>query len=124
MAFYIVFDWGEGMTAIEYYNKYGKAIMDEIQNKPGQHSALQSFLDSFQNETVKILNSRIIRRDRAVVAVMMQQNRKWNDLCHIIEQHYRYTPIKRNAYWRIMKREIPGLEQAELERRAEKIDSG
>lgn len=108
------------MTATDYYNQFGKAIMEEILEGDGGHSAIQSFLDHFQNETARILSTRIVNRDRGVVSILKQQNRKWNDICHLLEKKYHFTPLKRNAFWVIMKRDIPGLEQAELEQRMTK----
>ena len=101
------------MTAVDYYHYYGKPIMEEIATHPGEHEKIQAFLNAFTKESIEIMQSRRIVRDRGVVAVLKQQNRKWNDFCHLVEQNYGYTPIKRNAYWKIMKREIPGLEEAE-----------
>lgn len=112
------------MTAADYYNQFGKAIMDEVLSGDNKHSAIQSFLDHFQNETARILTTRIVNRDRGVVSVLKQQNRKWNDICRLLEKKYHFTPLKRNAFWKIMKRDIPGLEQAELRQRAEKQAGG
>ena len=80
--------------------------MEEVSSQSVTHEAMQSFLDAFEDESVRIMRSRKPSRDRAVVAVLMQQNRKWNDICHLIEQKYGYTPLKRNAYWKIMSAEL------------------
>ena len=102
------------LKAIEYYNQYGQPIMDEVKRQSKTHQAMQSFLIAFGNESIRIMQTKKPKNDAAVVAVFKQQNEKWNQICHLIEQHYGYTPIKRNAYWNIMKREIKGLAQAEV----------
>ena len=94
-----------GMKAIEYYNTYGASIMDEISEQK-THQAVQSFLNAFEDESIHAMKSRKPNNERAVVAVLKQQNRKWNSICWLFEREYGHTPFKRNAYWNIMSKEL------------------
>ena len=78
------------MKAKDYYNKY----KDRLTDAEEATKAIQELIMEFIQETKELLNKRNVRSDRGVMAVVNEQNNKWNALCSYFDP----PVIKRNSY--------------------------
>jgi hypothetical protein len=97
------------VKAVDYFEEYGEAVLSESFHDK-KHDELNKLFMAFvreMNETIKV---RGVKTDKATVAVIKEQNQKWNSLCAIYEKKYEgMCPLKRNGFLNAMKNEIPAL---------------
>lgn len=99
------------MKAKEYYEKYNDAILALPEGVQRGEKLIELFRD-FENEQREILTKRKAQRGEAVVAVIREQNQKWNALVHIFEQNNEgHSPIKRDGIKHVWERRIPELKE-------------
>ena len=96
------------MKAKDYYEQYGEAVLSESYHD-GKNDELSKLAIAFMREMKEIIDERHIKTDRATVAVIKEQNEKWNALSAIYEKKHGVTPLKRNGFLALMKMEIPEL---------------
>ena len=97
------------MKAKDYYDQYGTAVLAESYHDD-QTDELSKLVRAFLAEMKEIIAARHVHSDRGTVAVIREQNDKWNALCAIFEKVHGVSPIKRNGFMAFMKHEIPQLE--------------
>lgn len=93
------------MKAKEYYDKY---ISEGILLNKAKTIDL---LDEFVKDTVDLLKKRKCSRDEAVVAVVREQNKKWNALVRIFRKNTAdgYSPVVEDGLARYFIRKVPAL---------------
>lgn len=99
------------MKAKDYYEKYGEAILNEALRDDGSIEHLTDLVGGFLRETKDIIAIRRLKKDRSVVAVIKEQNEKWNALCAIFQKELGQEVLRRNGFMAYMKQEIPELEK-------------
>ena len=99
------------MKAKDYYEQYGAAVLAESYHEC-KYEELTKLVNAFNKEMLTIIADRKIQSDRGAVAVIKEQNAKWNALIAIFEKkHEGVTPLKRNGFLEFMKAQIPELER-------------
>lgn len=81
------------MKAIEYFEKY-KSTTDDL--------SMYKMLGDFSAEANDIVVNRHCQTDEAFVAVLKEQNQKWNAVVNLFEKNCGVSPIIRNGflkYW-------------------------
>ncbi len=97
------------MKAIDYFNEYGDAVFCESFHDE-KHDELNKLFMAFVREMKETIEVRGVKTDKATVAVIKEQNQKWNALCAIYEKKYEgMCPLNRNGFLNAMKNEIPAL---------------
>ncbi len=91
------------MKAKEYFDKYHEAVIKEARSSTlnGTGAMNQMFLD-FKNELLEIAESRKIKLQRSFLAVIEEQNRKWNAVAAMFVQKYGVPVLKRNAFSKVI----------------------
>lgn len=90
-------------SAKQYYKAYrerlaahrddeGKVVMD---NPEEAHKAVQELLMAFVQESKEIIKKRNLKNDRSLMAVINEQNNKWNSLCACFD-----PPVLKNDTYR------------------------
>lgn len=97
------------MKAKKYYERYGQAVLDEALSPEQKTEALAELFTAFIREMKEILTERQVKTDRGAVAVIKEQNEKWNALCAIYEKNHGMEILKRNGFLEYMKMQIPAL---------------
>lgn len=97
------------MKAIDYYNEYGEAVFAESIDA-NKTEAINKLFMAFLHETKEIIAMRNVKTDKGAVAVIKEQNQKWNALCSIFEKRSGgMCPLRHNGFMNAMKNEIPEL---------------
>lgn len=77
-------------------------------------------LIEFIKETNDIAVERHAQKDEAVLAIVLEQNRKWNAIIALFGEHDCRHVLKRNGFRDHMAFKIPGLRTLLMEKRAAK----
>lgn len=95
------------MKAKEYFAKYDDAIWEEAHDPVMRTDGpmAQMFID-FSVEMKDLIEQRNIKSDRAVPALIEELNQKWNAVVGLFEKKYGMSPIKRNAFSTVYRKEI------------------
>jgi hypothetical protein len=98
------------MKAIDYFNEYGDAVLRES-IAGDEKDAISSLFRAFVREMKEIIYTKGVQTNRAVAAVVKEQNQKWNALCRLYEKKYGedLTPIKYNGFMNAIKDAIPEI---------------
>ena len=89
------------MKAVEYFEKYSDAIYKEIMEKHDT-TQVQAMIHEMLLEAKEILKERHAMTDRAAVAVLKQQNQKWNAMIPKFQQAYDTPVLLRNGFYDIV----------------------
>lgn len=95
------------MKAIDYYN----IMMEYPQTAEGIAEAAGKVVDLMHAEMKELIAKRKAVRDSAVVAIIREQNDKWNAVIGIYEKKNGYCPLARNAIWKHWAKLIPKLNE-------------
>ena len=92
------------MKAKDYFDKYHQQIWEEANAMmTGTNVVLtdgpmaQMFIE-FATEMKDIIKLRNAKTDNAVLAIIAEQNQKWNAVVRLFEKKYGQSPIKRNGF--------------------------
>lgn len=97
------------MKAKEYYEKYNHLI-PVLPDVAKLEEVLLSIFHDFEKEQTEIIAKRHAQRDDAAVAIIREQNQKWNALVRIFEEnHEGRSPIKRDGFKHVWERRVPAL---------------
>lgn len=99
------------MKAIGYFEKYGEQIYKEFEQGEGVKT-VSDMMTAFLAECVDIMDTRHVSTDAGALAVLKEQNQKWNALCSIFEKRKGFAPIVRDGFMFFTNKEIPGVEEA------------
>lgn len=99
------------MKAIDYFEEYGEAVLRESLSGGDSHEALSRLYLAFVREMKEIIASRGVKTDRGAVAVISEQNQKWNALCALYAKKYSedLCPLKRDGIMNSMKDKVPEM---------------
>ena len=101
------------MKAKDYYDQYGEAVLQEsLTPESAGTEQLTKLMVAFVREMKEIITERGVKTDRGAVAVIKEQNEKWNALCALFERNLGRPVLKRNGFAAYIKTEIPGLDRA------------
>lgn len=92
------------MNAKEYFEKYHNGLFEEYQS--GEKKYLSNLLKEMLLEVSDILKKRKIQFDRAAIAVVKEQNDKWNALANLLEKKYGVVILKRDGFKKWMEYEV------------------
>ena len=110
------------MKAIELYEKY-KDQLDPKSSLATRQEAVKNILLDLSTEVSKICEERKVQRISAVIAVIREQNQKWNALCNILLKLYGTELLIRNGFKNFWLNQMPELQPFEIdllnERRAD-----
>ena len=73
------------MKAIGYFEKYGEQICKEFEQGEGVKTVSDMAI-AFLAEGADIMETRHVSTDAGALAVIKEQNQKWNALCSIFEK--------------------------------------
>lgn len=102
------------MKAIDYFSEYGEAVFKESFDE-NKHDELSKLYLAFVREMKQIIDTRSVKTNKAVIAVMKEMNQKWNALYALYEKKYGegMSPIRRDGFWNSMRHEIPEVDKYE-----------
>lgn len=118
------------MKAKEYYSKYGEKIYKEailFEESGGEEvrsegpSALSGMFCDFVKESRDIIMMRHSKKDEAAVAVLTEQNQKWNSICRLFKKEYGRDILKEDALLEYFKDKIPEIEVILKKKREKKL---
>lgn len=95
------------MKAKDYFEKYDAQVWAEA-HAPGIDTngpTAQMFIE-FVAETKQIIEKRHAQTDSAALAVIDEQNQKWNAVSNMFEKKYGESPIHRNGFETALKKGI------------------
>jgi len=95
------------MKAIEYYEKY----KDRMFGEEPLETVVKDLLFEFNDETIEIGNSRHVG-DGAVLAVLKEQNQKWNAIDNLFEKKHHSSPLMHNGYIKWWEEALPAVKDA------------
>ena len=95
--------------AREYLAKYGDLIFHEA--KEEKYDAAKEMFKEFASETRQICEMRHAKLDRAVVAVILEQNRKWNAVARLFAEKYGVDILKQDGVISYFRKGIPEIER-------------
>jgi len=91
------------MKASDYFEKYSPKLqtwsLDDQKLPPflNDHDLYTLIMD-FNHETQDIIKTRHIQFDRAMPALLKEQNDKWNALCRLFEKKSGGSPIRLDGF--------------------------
>lgn len=92
------------MKAKEYFHKYHEALKDYTSN-----TSMRDLVLELDAETKDIINKRHAQTNGAIIAVIKEQNTKWNKIASIYEQTEGVDLLKRDGYLNLLKDRMPQL---------------
>lgn len=95
--------------AREYYD----FIMSYPQTVEGLTEAIGIVVDGLNTEAKELIEKRHAVRDSAVIAILREQNNKWNAISALFEKNHGYSPMKRNSFLQHWGKLIPELLEVE-----------
>ena len=96
------------MKAKEYFEKYEDLLIHATNDQAYKDSSFNVFMD-FSKESTDVIESRKAKKNTAVIAVMKEQNDKWNSLCRLFEKKYGFSPLIKDGFKTFWNRKIPGI---------------
>ena len=95
------------MKAIDYYEKYKDNLCSDKECEIQE--AIINLVHDFSKEASDLSIKRQISRPSGLVAILDEQNQKWNALYHIFEVKYGKAPINRDGFRRFCLVRMPDL---------------
>lgn len=98
------------MKAADYFREYGEDVLQEALRGDKTDALTKMYLE-FVREMKEIIASRSVNTDRGVVAVVKEQNYKWNAMCALYEKKYSadLCPLKRDGFLNSIKTNLPEI---------------
>ncbi len=98
------------MKAADYFREYGEDVLREALSGDKTDALTKVYLE-FVRETKEIIASRNVSTDRGAVAVVKEQNQKWNAMCALYEKKYSadLCPLKRDGFLNSIKTKVPEI---------------
>lgn len=88
------------MNAKAYFDKYVGLIESATETKKLDDLAVDIYIE-ISNEATAIVTARkidTVRNPRAIIAVMEEQNQKWNALGRLFHKHFGDSFLKENGF--------------------------
>ena len=87
------------MKAIEYYAKYSPRILNPERAEDEINKALFALVLDLSVEVGEIMNTRRVKKEDAIMAVIQEQNNKWNAISAIFQKNLDgATPMLENGF--------------------------
>lgn len=83
------------MKAKDYYEKYSPQVFAEGANVV---TVIRKMFMEMSEEGKTIMVQRKCKADDAVLAVIKEQNEKWNAISRLFTKHHNQTPLARNGF--------------------------
>lgn len=84
------------MKAKEYFKNYGPLIILTQGEESDKH--LKGLLLDMNTETLEVLKARGVKKNEAAVAVLKEQNDKWNAIGRLFKKTYGYNPLAEDGF--------------------------
>lgn len=95
------------MKAKEYFEKYEQGLIEEAKKSETiPDGAFAKLYIEMYKEMQDLINTRHVRFDRALKAVISEQNDKWNAIERLFIKKYGKSPIKHNGFLNACKEEL------------------
>lgn len=89
------------MKAIDYFEQFKPSDnSDLIPETLLSVSEVYSLLNALNEETLELIKIRHIKYDRALPALLDEQNAKWNAISRLFEKKYGKTPLAKDGFKR------------------------
>lgn len=95
------------MKAKEYFEKYEQPIFEDY--RENALTGISNLLKEMMKETGDILSKRGVKQSKAAVAVIKEQNDKWNSICNMFEKKHGVSPLLRDGFKNYWLKEMPEL---------------
>ena len=95
------------MRAVDYYEKYKEPLLSS--DETAIRKCLFDIVVSLSDEASALTKKRQISRPSGLVAILEEQNQKWNALCHIFEAKHGSSPINKDGFRRFCLVRMPDL---------------
>ena len=87
------------MRAKEYFEKYDKSIIEEaIQPEVKKNGPIAQLYIEMFSEMKTIIEIRHIQNDNSLMALIREQNDKWNAIERLFIKKYKLSPITHNGF--------------------------
>lgn len=97
------------MKAVEYYEKYGKAIHDERSGEEKSSEATMRLIIAMSQEVKDLRDRRHIKKISGMASAIKDVNSRWNAMCKLFEKEYGSSPLIRDGFKEFWIREVPEL---------------
>lgn len=84
------------MKAKEYFEKYETLILTDAST--GEVGHIKQLLYDLSGEAQELCKSRKAVTDDAAIAVLKEQDQKWNAICSLYKKKYDSCPVPRNMF--------------------------
>ena len=95
------------MKAKQYFEKYGESIWKEAHDSDiNADGPIAKMFIEFLSEVKEIIDRRKVKNDNAVMAVISEQNQKWNAVVNMFVKQYGISPIVRDGFAKGIKQQL------------------
>lgn len=84
------------MNAIQYFEQYKTRLMSSDEKE--SYSAIEEIFLKFSDEVREIAKKRHVMLDKSFLAIINEQNQKWNALCRLLEREYQVSVLKKDGF--------------------------
>ena len=96
------------MKAKQYYERFAYRLLNK--NTPETNvAAVLILLEDFDKETIELFKIRNCVRNSASLAILKEQNQKWNAIVSLFEHRNGQSPLRRNGYGELWEKKLPYL---------------
>lgn len=99
------------MKAIDYYEKYGKAIYEERSGEEKSPESTYRLIIAMSKEMKDLCDRRHVKRISAMAGVIKEMNERWNAICKLFEKEYGKSPIVRDGFKEFWIRAVPQIKE-------------
>lgn len=84
------------MKAIQYFEQYKTRLMSS--DKKESNSTIEELFLKYSDEVIEIAKKRRVISDKSFLAIINEQNQKWNALCRLLEREYQVSVLKKDGF--------------------------
>lgn len=97
------------MKAADLFEKYSLELHGPETPPEKLNDVVYRILMEFCNESKDILEKRHIKYDSGMIAVLREQNDKWNCLARMLEKTWGFSYLKKDGFKLFWENELKGL---------------
>ena len=95
------------MKAKQYFEKYGESIWKEAHDHDiHTDGPIAKMFIEFSSEMKEIINRRNVKTDNAAMAIISEQNQKWNAVVNMFVKQHGISPISRDGFAKGFKQQL------------------
>lgn len=97
------------MKALDYFNKYYERLDPLLDSLDAAGATVKELFFEFSEEVKTLSNIRHSKDDQVTLAILREQNQKWNALFRLLEKRWGVSAIAENGFKLFWNHEMPEL---------------